>query len=343
MVDYKKYFTERNLTLLLLIFVGIIAFFMIRPYMVYLVIALILTFVSYPLFERLVRKVHNRGLASFIMVAILFLIVIVPTALFVYQLINEASIMLSTTSLLNADQELKEIGVNSTLGSPMFKNILIASREKILAKAPNLLSQMTSIFLGFFIMLFAMYYLFKEWPEVRHKLKKLLPFETAHKDYLLEQIKISTKGIMYGQLLTALSQGLAGGLGLFIFGVPRATFWTFIMIVLSIIPLVGPFLVWIPAAVYLYFNGHVGAAIGLAIYGVVIVSNIDNVIRPMLISGKVGIHPIAVLIGVFGGIALFGLIGIFVGPLIFAIFSALMKCYTDQPEVKGNDEQLHIE
>ncbi|HLD03123.1 MAG TPA: AI-2E family transporter [Candidatus Nanoarchaeia archaeon] len=330
MGDYKKYFHGRNLILIGIIIIAIIGIFVIRPYIIYLVSALILTFITYPIYSWLAKKLKNQNIAALIMVISLFLIIIIPSVFFVIKLVDETAVILSTGTLLDVDRELEEeLGVKSFLDTDESKEFLIKAREKILSGTLSLISKVSDILIGFFIMLFTMFYLFREWPAVQKLISKLIPLEPVHRAYLLGQLRMSIKGILLGQVLTAFIQGLAGGLGFLVFGVDNVVFWTFLMIILSMIPMLGPYLVWIPATILLYLNGHVGKAIGLAIYSILVVSNIDNFVRPKLIGSKIGVHPVFVLIGVLGGLAAFGLIGILLGPLIFAIFLSLLKCYAE--------------
>src|SRR3989344_7503593 len=330
MGDYKKYFHGRNLILIGIIIIAIIGIFVIRPYIIYIVSALILTFITYPIYSWLAKKLKNQNIAALIMVISLFLIIIIPSVFFVIKLVDETAVILSTGTLLDVYRELEEeLGVKSFLDTDESKEFLIKAREKILSGTLSLISKVSDILIGFFIMLFTMFYLFREWPAVQKLISKLIPLEPVHRAYLLGQLRMSIKGILLGQVLTAFIQGLAGGLGFLVFGVDNVVFWTFLMIILSMIPMLGPYLVWIPATILLYLNGHVGKAIGLAIYSILVVSNIDNFVRPKLIGSKIGVHPVFVLIGVLGGLAAFGLIGKLFGPLIFAIFLSLLKCYAE--------------
>jgi predicted PurR-regulated permease PerM len=135
--------------------------------------------------------------------------------------------------------------------------------------------------------------------------------------------------VLYGQLLIAVLQGLVGGLGFLIFGIENPVFWGFTMGVLSFIPLLGPPAVWLPAAIYLIYAGNLVSGIGLIIYGVVIVMNIDNFLKPKLIGGKSGMHPIVVLVGILGGITLFGFAGFIIGPIILALALLIIKFYNE--------------
>jgi predicted PurR-regulated permease PerM len=129
--------------------------------------------------------------------------------------------------------------------------------------------------------------------------------------------------------MTAIIQGLLGALALMIFGVSNWVFWGVIMIIMAFLPLLGTPIIWGPAGIGLIMEGHTGRGIGLLIVGATIVMNVDNFIRPRLVSGRTKVHPVLILIGVLGGLQIFGFIGMLVGPLILALMVALIKFYEE--------------
>ena len=137
------------------------------------------------------------------------------------------------------------------------------------------------------------------------------------------------RAIFYGQLLTAIVQGTVGGIGLVIFQVPQPFLLTALMILLALLPFVGATLVWAPAAALKLMAGQTWQGVGLLIYGVVLVMNLDNVLRPRLIALHSQVHPVVILIGMIGGTQVFGFTGFLVGPVIFAIFLQLLKFFAE--------------
>jgi predicted PurR-regulated permease PerM len=137
------------------------------------------------------------------------------------------------------------------------------------------------------------------------------------------------RAIFYGQVLTALVQGVIGGIGLLIFQIPQAFVLTVLMVLLSFFPFVGTPLVWVPAAILKLMAGETWQGVGLLIYGAAIVMNVDNFLRPRLIAMHSQVHPVVILIGIIGGTKIFGFIGFLVGPVIFAIFLQLLRFFAD--------------
>jgi predicted PurR-regulated permease PerM len=134
-----------------------------------------------------------------------------------------------------------------------------------------------------------------------------------------------TRSILKGHVLVAIIEGLLGGIALFIAGVPGAAFWTFIMIIMSFIPVIGAFVVWLPAAIYMLVFVDPLRGIFILVYGFTIVSPSDSLLRPYLVDKKAGIHPAAVLIGVLGGVYVFGAIGLFIGPIILGFTKTMVE------------------
>jgi predicted PurR-regulated permease PerM len=133
--------------------------------------------------------------------------------------------------------------------------------------------------------------------------------------------------VIRGALIVAILQGIMAGLGFLIFGVPNPAFWGMIVVVASLIPIVGTWLIIIPAIIYLFATGHVFGAFGFLIWSGVIVNVIYNIVSPQLMRRGTGIHPYIILLGVLGGIAFFGPIGFLLGPFIVALLFSLLNMY----------------
>ena len=255
---------------------------------------------------------------------------ILPTVYLVSELVDQVSGAYTT---LKTDS-LKQVGdyfSSLTNGQVDFQEILDAAleqvRQSIVGLAPNILGSISELLLGLFIMFFVMFYGFREGQGFITYLKELLPLEAGLKDSLFHEMRTVTQAVLYGQVLTAVIQGALGGLGLLVCGVPNALFWGAIMMITAFLPLLGTPLIWVPAGVGLIMDGSMTRGILLLIYGATIVMNIDNFLRPRLVSGRSNVHPVLILIGVLGGLRVFGFIGMLVGPLVLAILVALIKFY----------------
>lgn len=290
----------------------------------------ILTYALFPIYHFILQRTRRPGLSAGLSVVLAVLLMILPTAYLVSELVDQVSGAYNT---FQADS-LKQVGdylsglTNGRLDfQEMLNSTLDQVRQSIVTMAPNVLGSISELLLGLFIMFFVMFYGFREGHGFIRYLKTLLPLETGLKDSLFNEMRTVTQAVLYGQVLTAVIQGGLGGVGLLIFGVPNALFWGAIMMITAFVPVLGTPLIWVPAGVGLILDGDSTRGVLLLIFGVTIVMNIDNILRPRLVSGRSHVHPVLILIGVLGGLKVFGFIGLLVGPLILAVLVALIKFY----------------
>jgi len=310
--------------------IAVLGFAIALPFMPYIVLAGILTYTLFPIYQFLSQRTGKPGLSAGLAIILALLVMILPTVYLVSELVDQVSGAYTT---LKTDS-LKQVGdyfSSLTNGQVDFQEILDAAleqvRQSIVGVAPNILGSISELLLGLFIMFFVMFYGFREGQGFITYLKELLPLETGLKDSLFHQMRTVTQAVLYGQVLTAVIQGALGGLGLLVCGVPNALFWGAIMMITAFLPLLGTPLIWVPAGVGLIMDGSMTRGILLLIYGATIVMNIDNFLRPRLVSGRSNVHPVLILIGVLGGLRVFGFVGMLVGPLVMAILVALIKFY----------------
>lgn len=195
------------------------------------------------------------------------------------------------------------------------------------------------------VAVFTLFYLLKDADAVQDAICWFVPLEESRTRRLLTRAREVTYATVVGNLLVAVVQGLLGGLAFWAVGLPSPALWGTVMGVLSLIPVVGPPVVWIPAAVHLLTTGRTGPGIGLALFGTLIISTIDNVLRAWLVSDRLKIHPLLVFLGVVGGVFLFGAPGLVVGPVGFVLALALMQMGRDPddgPEAPASDEDSFL-
>lgn len=314
------------------------AVFLLYPYLNYLFFSLLLAYILHPLHGWLQKRISNRSVSALILIALILVVIILPTIFISAQLVRELRSTVSfVTNSPQRDTYLEKVesflhrwtGPETSLQG--YRDQLIeALRNFLVRTAPNVLGSVSGVTLGLFIMFFVLFYLFREGQEPYERLRALIPLAPSLKEKLIEEIKSVTWAVVYGQVMTGLIQGTLGGIGLLIFGAPNPFLWGFVMIIFSFLPLVGTALIWAPAGVYLILSGATLRGIGLLVWGAVLVMNVDNFVKPRLISGRSNIHPVTVLLGVLGGLKLFGFIGLVVGPLILALFIALVHFYEEE-------------
>jgi predicted PurR-regulated permease PerM len=183
---------------------------------------------------------------------------------------------------------------------------------------------------SFVLMLFVLFFVLRDGPAVARKVVRMLPIEDRRRARLWQHLADVTRAVFLGIGLTALVQGILVGLGFWIAGLPSPLVFGVIAVLVALIPVVGSALVWVPGALFLAARGDYGYAIFLAAWGAVVVGMVDNFLRPMLISGRADVPTLAVFLGVMGGLASFGFIGLFVGPIVLGLLVALFRYESDE-------------
>jgi predicted PurR-regulated permease PerM len=184
-----------------------------------------------------------------------------------------------------------------------------------------------AFFLQLFVMLYAMFFFLLDGPGILRKVLYYIPLDPAEEEALLERFVSVTRATLKGSLLIGAIQGGAAGVAFWVAGVPGPAFWGTVMVVLSVIPAVGAALVWVPAVVYLFLVGKVGAAIGLLAWCALVVSTLDNFLRPRLVGRDARMSDLLILLSTLGGIFLFGAVGFIVGPIVAALFVSIWHIY----------------
>ena len=205
---------------------------------------------------------------------------------------------------------------------------LASNAGRFLVGSLSRVTQVTTVFLiNLFIMFYAMFFFLVKGPAVVRKIMGYLPLSGADKDNLLHVGLSVSKATIKGTLVIGIVQGALGGLGLAVAGISGAAFWGTVMVVLSIIPGIGTALVWVPAVIYLLIGGETVAGVGLAIWSAVVVGTVDNVLRPRLVGKDTKMPDLLILVSTLGGLGLFGVLGLVVGPVIAALFLTAWTIY----------------
>lgn len=298
----------------------------------------------YPLYQKFLKKIKYKGLTSALLCLIIIVLIIGPFAYAFAVLVNEAAMSVAKINAMHESGQLDEflsfnvpwINTLKQIMSEYFDVSQFDLNNLIKQLADNvsgflfsqtgwLISNGTRLVFYFGLMIFTMYYFFKDGEALVKKIKSLVPLSREQVNKIFKQLRDVIYATMYGGVVVALLQGILGGILFVIFGIPSPVFWGAVMALLSIIPFVGAFLIYIPAGLILMFNGSYVSGILVIVLGTVVVSQIDNVLRPLLVAGKTEMHPLLLFFSMLGGIAMFGLLGVVLGPLIAAIFVALLK------------------
>lgn len=196
----------------------------------------------------------------------------------------------------------------------------------LVSQSGSIMGNLTAVVGQFFLMLFAFFFLIRDGKVIVKQLQHLIPLSSTHEEKILAKVHDVSRSVLVGTLLTAVAQGVAGGLAFWVTGLP-GLFWGSMMAFSALIPFVGTALVWLPAAGYLVILGRWGAAVFMVVWCLVVVGMLDNVLRPMFMKGAANMKPIMIFFALLGGINSFGLIGLLYGPLLFGLALVLLYIY----------------
>jgi len=347
--------------LFILFFLGILTFaiIIIKPFIATIIVSAIISYIFYPVYKKLNTKISSKGACSAIIIILLLIILIIPMVLITGKITQETyEAYLKAKEVFGEDTELKNLCLDkngfvcsSFIWVQNFDNKykldlgekFSQSVSRIAAKAittvSNFIFDLPGFFLHFFIMLFVTFYMFIDGPRMLKALKRSLPLKEIHKEHIFKQFNDVIFATIYGSIVVAVIQGVVATIGFFIFGVTSPIMLGLITIIAAFIPLLGAALIWFPAVVTLLVKGILTEnndftfrAIGLFIWSLILVSSIDNVLKPKIIGSKAKMHPLVILLGVFGGLSAFGFVGIMVGPLLLALFITALKIYESEKE-----------
>nr|WP_216652841.1 AI-2E family transporter [Vibrio aestuarianus] len=329
---------------------AIACYLLVEPYINSIVMAFIISLLMFPIHEWLERKMpKHKNTVSLISCVILTFIIVIPL-LFVFAAIVQQGSLFSQ----NMYQWVTHGGIQTVFAHPwVVKGLSIANQylpfdeiqpqqiaqrvgqfatsfgSNLVSISARILGDATNFLMDFFLMLFVLFFLLRDHDKIINAIRHILPFSRTQEDKLLSEIEQVSKSAVMGSFLTAIAQGFAGGLGMWLAGFP-GLFWGTMMGFASFIPVVGTALIWIPATAYLFLIGDTTWAIFLAVWSIAIVGSIDNLLRPLLMQGSSGMNTLLIFFSLLGGIQLFGLIGLIYGPLIFAITMVLFNIYEEE-------------
>ena len=200
----------------------------------------------------------------------------------------------------------------------------------------GVLADLAVVLFQLFVSLLALFFLLRDADDIMRYIRRALPFEELRRERMIRQTRDLVYVSIASGLLIAALQGLAGGVVFALLGLAAPVFWGVIMGFLALLPLVGTWVVWLPASVWLMATGQVGKGILLIALGATIVASIDNVLRPAMLAGHARMNGLLMFISLLGGVSVFGLVGLVLGPVITAIVSSLFEAYAGPAEIVGS-------
>lgn len=337
-----------NMQILFFILALLLFYFLLKPLLNIFLASIILTYVFYPLFKWVRERLKYESISILATLAIIIILFLMPFAFVASQvpkqvsnIYNYAKENIIGKGIISFDCEENKATrckiINFVTGSGLFNfdEITNSLFKKISQIATYIVVRVPNTIAAVVISFFISFFLFKDGKNLLRNVVDVLPMSKKKSNNLIERFGKVTYSVVYAHIIVAIMQGVLGAIGFYIFGIPSAIFWGVIMSIFALIPMVGPALIWLPTSLFLILNGiitnsywGIGMGIGLMLYGVLIISIADNIIRIKIIGSSHEVHPLTVLIGIIGGINLFGLTGIFIGPIILSLLLTFFKDYS---------------
>ena len=335
-MNHKK----SKLYFLLALLAGIfaLAFFIFKPFLYVLILAIVFATVFGPLHKRILAMTRDRkGLAALFATISVLIVVILPLSFLGIQIFQEAMGLYSSLAKNGSATDLsRAVGdtiQNLTRFSPVpidplnINQYLKQGLSWLLQHLGPLFANIAKGMISIFIFLVALYYLFKDGHKLKRAVVTLSPLQDVHDETIFNKLALAINSVVRGNLMVALVQGVLTAIGFAIFGVPNATLWGSVATITALIPGIGTALVLLPAILYLFFSGETIFAVGLLLWGMTAVGLVDNFFGPKLVERGMRLHPFLILLSVLGGIGFFGPLGFLLGPLVLSLLFALLEIY----------------
>lgn len=315
---------------------------MIWDFLIALLLAAVFSAMANPFYRKVLDKVGSRtGIATAITLVILILGVLIPTLGLVFVAATQASEL--TADIVTFVNGLDTDGTSFNVPEWMpFREAIQSAAPQIASKAGELAGKLAgffvsslsaatqgtaSFFMSLFILMYAMVYFLQEKTSVLAQLMRYSGLPATFQQQLVDRTVSISRATIKGTLLIGIAQGVLGGIGFWVVGIPAAAFWGAVMMIASVIPGVGPALVWAPAVIYLLATGETVSAIGLGLWCGLVVGTIDNVMRPALVGKDTQMPDLLVLVSTLGGLAMFGAVGLIIGPVIAGLFTTMWDLF----------------
>ena len=320
--------------LFLLLSTTVLIFFVFYPFIGVLALAAILSLALQPVYEKIKTLFRVDWLSSLIVIILLAIFIFIPLTLLGWQIFQDAQSLYAdavTNKIVYVDKANVFLEEPLQRLIPDFSINLNLYVQKLLnwfvGNIGPLVSSTTQILFDLLLVVIALFFFLKDNLKIKKLLLEISPLDDKYDNLILEKLDGAINSVIKGSLLIAVIQGVLAGFGFWIFGVPSPAFWGTVGVIAALVPGIGTSLVVLPAIAYLFVNGSYMAALGLFIWGTILVGSIDNVLRTIIYKRGVSAHPIFILFAVFGGLSMFGPLGLIFGPIILSFYLTLLEIY----------------
>jgi len=340
-MTFNRFYLSALIAVILIL--GFLSYQIIKPFLSPIAWAIVLAIVFYPVYAFTEKRLRWKSLASLITLGIILVIILGPFSYLFYLLVSEVASLAThiESSRLEALQDVlrnpvikpvidQVLSLLNMTEEELFKKIIDNASylgKEILGRITKGVSEIVTLSVNFVFMVFALFFFLRDGPELLTKVRQFVPFSEEQKDRLRRQIRDIVVSTVYGGVAVAIVQGIIAGVAFYYLDISTPALWGMATSIASFVPLVGASIVWIPVTGYLFISGALWKGFVLALVGVFGISLVDNILRPLIIRGKMKMPVLVIFFSILGGIKLFGLLGIIMGPLVLALFVSVIEIF----------------
>ena len=333
----------KNLTFFVaLILVSGVLIYILRPFVYPILWAAIIAGIFYPAYNKIKSKINNANISSLITIILVFIIIIVPVTLLSGLIVKESSDIYDSlknnqASIIETAKEViswiqnnpvtDKFNINEQAITAKLTETATEVTDKILQAAKNLTGYSITFLAMFIIMFYTLFFFLKDGEKLLKKLAHLSPLGEKHEIMMYKKFTSTTRAVLKGSLIVGAVQGLLAGLLFYFTGIEGALIWGIITMLFAVIPGFGSYVIWLPAALIMFVLGNVWQGVLIILVGALLISTIDNFLRPVLVGKDTQMHPLLILFSTLGGLLLFGISGFVIGPVVAALFLSLWEMY----------------
>ncbi len=328
-----------NITILILLWLSLVLIlFLLGPYLKTLFLAAIMAAISTPIYNFIHKYFKSKNTSSLLTLIVFSMFIVFPLSFVASLIINQiddfSNFLRPIVNNLTENQSIIDAW-NSRVPDflqadkilTMIINGLDQIRDFLIGNISSFTSSAVRGFLLFFIFYYAMYFFVRDGKTILEKILYYIPMEPENTRMVMDSFMRVSKATLKGTLIIGLVQGILAGIWFWVAGIPGTVFWTIIMIMFSIIPVIGSGIVWVPMCIILFFSGDQTVAIFLALYCTIVVGSVDNILRPILVGKDTQMPELLILLSTLGWLSVFGMSGIIIWPVIAAFFLSMLGIY----------------
>ncbi len=322
------------------------------PYITTILTSAIIAYLFFPLYKWILKKTKRKNLSATIVMVLIVILLLIPSIFIINLFTREiSSVYFGVRSRIQQGNIIGEDYQDDPLTEkanyflvdlmkrPEFLNYIDRAINSIIGTLSTFIVTIPKRIVSFFVMMFLLFFFIRDGELIIQKCEKFVPITIKHKNQVVKKFGDVTHGVIYGYFLTSLVQGVVGLVGLYTFGISSPLIWGIVMMIAAMIPFVGAPVVWIPLGVVKLIQGITAGSTlgilqgaGLLLYGFLVISTIDDIVRPKIIGHRAKIHPVVILLGIVGGVSTFGFIGLFVGPLVLSLLLTFIEIYKNETQ-----------